>query len=308
MTNELSTFNENIQIRSQIFTIRGVQVMIDRDLARLYGVETKRLNEAVKRNKERFPMNFMFQMTEAEMDNWKSQIATSNLYDAQYERSLKMGLRRLPYAFTEQGVSQLSAVLKSKTAIAVSIRIMEAFVAMRHYFMANAGMCQRMERMEERQRITEHRVDQVFQRMDELAPTLPDEKLFLTGCVFDAWNYVSGLVRSAEKRVILIDKYVDERVLSLLNKRLANVSAEIYSRYDENFLVDLEKHNSQYPHIDFIQLPHHSHDRFLIIDDTVYLLGASVKDMGVGLCAITQMEVSAEEVLGAHRMHGKSNK
>ena len=301
MTNELSTFNENIQIRSQIFTIRGVQVMIDRDLARLYGVETRALNQAVKRNIERFPERFMFQLTKEEFESLRSQNVTLKNGRGQHSKYTS-------YAFTEQGVTQLSTVIKSKTAIAVSIRIMDAFVAMRHYFMVNAGMSQRMERMEERQRITEHRVDQVFQRMDELAPSLPTEKLFPTGCVFDAWNYVSGLVRSAEQRVILIDKYVDERVLSLLNKRPANVSAEIYSRYDENFLVDLEKHNSQYPHIDFIQLPHRSHDRFLIIDDTVYLLGASVKDMGVGLCAITQMEVSAEEVLGAHRMHGKSNK
>ena len=151
----------------------------------------------------------------------------------------------------------------------------------------------------------EYQLSDLSEKVDFLvrAHTEPTEQIFPAGCVFDAWNYVSGLVRSAEKRVILIDKYVDERVLSLLNKRQANVSAEIYSRYDENFLVDLEKHNSQYPHIDFIQLPHRSHDRFLIIDDTVYLLGASVKDMGVGLCAITQMEVSAEDILASHRIH-----
>ena len=159
------------------------------------------------------------------------------------------------------------------------------------------------ERTDERILRVENRLDEQQEKVDFLvrAHTEPTEQIFPAGCVFDAWNYVSGLVRSAEKRVILIDKYVDERVLSLLNKRQANVSAEIYSRYDEDFLVDLEKHNSQYPHIDFIQLPHRSHDRFLIIDDTVYLLGASVKDMDVGLCAITQMEVSAEEVLGGTR-------
>ena len=174
-------------------------------------------------------------------------------------------------------------------------------------YAVNRQLIALQERTDERFLHVENRLEEQSEKVDFLvrAHTEPTEQIFPAGCVFDAWNYVSGLVRSAEQRVILIDKYVDERVLSLLNKRQTNVSAEIYSRYDENFLVDLEKHNSQYPHIDFIQLPHRSHDRFLIIDDTVYLLGASVKDMGVGLCAITQMEMSAEEVLASHRMHRK---
>ena len=140
MTNELSTFNENIQIRSQIFTIRGVQVMIDRDLARLYGVETRALNQAVKRNIERFPERFMFQLTKEEFESLRSQNVTLKNGRGQHSKYTS-------YAFTEQGVTQLSTVIKSKTAIAVSIRIMDAFVAMRHYFMANAGISQRMERM-----------------------------------------------------------------------------------------------------------------------------------------------------------------
>ena len=293
------TLKEYQPFQHGIISLRGQYVIIDYDLAQYYGVPTKVLNQAVKRNFKRFPERFRFELTDVEL----VEVVTN----CDHLSSLKYSPVS-HYAFTEEGVAQLSSVLKSDKAVEISIKIMDAFVAMRKMLFQSAWLSKRIDIIEERQHETEKLTKLAMDKINILMPPLPSEKLFPTGCVFDAWNYVSGLVRSAEKRVILIDKYVDERVLSLLNKRQANVSAEIYSRYDENFLVDLEKHNSQYPHIDFVQLPHRSHDRFLIIDDTVYLLGASVKDMGVGLCAITQMEVGAEEVLRAHRMHGKSNK
>lgn len=271
--------------------------MPDRDLAKMYNVETKVLNQAVKRNSGRFPERFMFQLSKEEFDNWKSQIVTSNMMSQSEIESFKMAVRRAPYAFTEQGVAQLSAVLKSDTAIEVSIRIMDAFVAMRRFISTNAEMFQRIERLESHQTSTDEKVEHIMKRMDELAPAITPEQIFATGCVWDAWDYVSQLVRSAKQRIVLIDNFVDERVLTLLTKRAAGVSATIHSRYTQQFKLDLEKHNEQYEPIEFIQIPHKSHDRFLFIDDNVYLLGTSIKDMGTSLCAITRMETTADIVM-----------
>ena len=284
-------------IERVIYTFRGVQVMLDRDLAKMYNVETKVLNQAVKRNSGRFPERFMFQLSKEEFDNWKSQIVTSNMMSQSEIESFKMAVRRAPYAFTEQGVAQLSAVLKSDTAIEVSIRIMDAFVAMRRFISTNAEMFQRIERLESHQTSTDEKVEHIMKRMDELAPAITPEQIFATGYVWDAWDYVSQLVRSAKQRIVLIDNFVDERVLTLLTKRAAGVSATIHSRYTQQFKLDLEKHNEQYEPIEFIQIPHKSHDRFLFIDDNVYLLGTSIKDMGTSLCAITRMETTADIVM-----------
>ena len=284
-------------IERVIYTFRGVQVMLDRDLAKMYNVETKVLNQAVKRNSGRFPERFMFQLSKEEFDNWKSQIVTSNMMSQSEIESFKMAVRRAPYAFTEQGVAQLSAVLKSDTAIEVSIRIMDAFVAMRRFISTNAEMFQRIERLESHQTSTDEKVEHIMKRMDELAPAITPEQIFATGCVWDAWDYVSQLVRSAKQRIVLIDNFVDERVLTLLTKRAAGVSATIHSRYTQQFKLDLEKHNEQYEPIAFIQIPHKSHDRFLFIDDNVYLLGTSIKDMGTSLCAITRLETTADIVM-----------
>ena len=284
-------------IERVIYTFRGVQVMLDRDLAKMYNVETKVLNQAVKRNSGRFPERFMFQLSKEEFNNWKSQIVTSNMMSQSEIESFKMAVRRAPYAFTEQGVAQLSAVLKSDTAIEVSIRIMDAFVAMRRFISTNAEMFQRIERLESHQTSTDEKVEHIMKRMDELAPAITPEQIFATGCVWDAWDYVSQLVRSAKQRIVLIDNFVDERVLTLLTKRAAGVSATIHSRYTQQFKLDLEKHNEQYEPIEFIQIPHKSHDRFLFIDDDVYLLGTSIKDMGTSLCAITRLETTADIVM-----------
>lgn len=191
----------------------------------------------------------------------------------------------------------LAGLLRSDVAIKANIAIMRAFVAMRRFISANAGMFQRIERLEQHQAVTDEKIDKVLQRMDELAPAVTPEQIFATGCVWDAWSYVSQLIRSAKQRIILIDNFVDERVLTLLTKREKGVTATIHSRYTEQFKLDLEKHNAQYDSIEFIQLSQKAHDRFLIIDDDVYLMGASVKDMGTSLCAITKMEMSPDTIL-----------
>ena len=274
-------------IERMIITIRGMQVMIDRDLATVYGVTTSQLNQQVKRNIARFPTNFRFQLTKEEMDVLKSQIVTSSWG----------GTRKLPYAFTEPGIAQLSSVLHSERAIETSVKIMSAFVAMRHFIIQNAGVLMRITNLEHHQIETDEKIDQILDKMEKLSPKLLPEQIFQTGCVWDAWSYISDLVRSAQQRLVLIDNFVDDRVLSLLTKRANGVTATIHTRYSEQFLTDLKKHNEQYPEITFIQLPHRNHDRFLIIDNKAYLLGASVKDIGTGLCAVTELTASPEAIL-----------
>ena len=276
-------------IEKLIITVRGEQVLIDQDIARLYGVTTKRLNQQANRNSARFPSNFRFELTKEERDEVVA--------NCDHLQSLKFR-PTLPYAFTEQGIGQLSSVVHSQGAIERSIIIMNAFVAMRRFIVQNAGILMRIANLERHQIETDEKIDLILDKMDERSPKLLPEQIFGTGCVWDAWAYVSELVRSAKKRIELIDNFVDDRVLSLLMKREKNVSATIHSRFTKDFLTDLEKHNKQYDEVKFVQLPHKNHYRFLIIYDTVYLLGASIKDMGNGLCAVTKLTVTPETVLG----------
>ena len=214
------------------------------------------------------------------------------------------GNRYLPFAFTQAGVAMLSGLLHSKVAVDANIRIMRAFVGMQRFIASNAQVLQRLDYVEMQQlegkrwmQETDNKIQKILNRIEENSPKLLPEQIFATGCVWDAWTYVSDLVRSAKQRIVLIDNFVDDRVLSLLDKRADNVEATIHSRYYESFQTDLKKHNEQYREIKFIQLPQKNHDRFLMIDNDVYLLGASVKDMGVGMCAVTKMLVSPETVL-----------
>ena len=282
-------------IQSKIALIRDQQVLLDRDLARFYGVEVSQMNRQVKRNIERFPEDFMFQLTKAENEALKCQYGISKQ---------RGGDRRLPYAFTEQGVAILSGLLRSEVAIAANIMIMRAFVTMRRFLTMNAQIYQRLDRIEGQQLMdnqwraeTESKIETILDKLEEKTPSPTAEQIFATGCIWDAWQFVSELIRGAKVRIILIDNYVDDRVLTLLCKRKEGVSATIHTRYNQHFLLDLEKHNQQYSAITAVQIPHKHHDRFLVIDDVVYLLGASVKDMGTGLCAITRLVTKPEEIL-----------
>lgn len=297
---------KKINIDSLIRTIRGQKVMVDFDLAMLYGVKNKRLNEQVKRNIERFPDDFMFQLTKEEWNVLRSQIATAKTPEDEAIALLRSQIattkdlskiRTQPYAFTRNGIGMLSSVLGSDTAVAMNIRIMRAFTASQQIMETNAILFKRIFHLEQHQQETDEKINHILTKMDEQTPKLLPEQIFQTGCVWDAWTYVSDLVRNAKKRIVLIDNFVDDRVLSLLDKRADGVTAAIHSRYYERFQTDLKKHNEQYPAIEFVQLPHRNHDRFLIIDDEVYLLGASVKDMGAGLCAVTKLLVSPEIIL-----------
>lgn len=272
----------------------------------LYGVETKSLNQSVKRNLDRFPDDFMFQLTKIEWNLLRPQIAATQIIEKESITSLRSqivtsnkrgGTRYAPYAFTNNGIGMLSSVLRSKTAIEVNKRIMRAFTAIPDLINNNTLMMQRILNIEQHQTETDEKVNQILITIEERTPKQLPEQVFNSGCVWDAWTYISDLIRSATKRIILIDNFVDDRVLSLLDKCTDNVEATIYTRYNESFLTDLKKHNDQYRQINLIQLPHRNHDRFLIIDSDVYLLGASVKDMAVGLCAITKMQTPPDTIL-----------
>ena len=305
---EVVNYNlNNADIESLIRTIRGQKVMLDFDLSMLYGVKTKRLNEQVKRNIKRFPDDFMFQLATEEWNILRSQIVTAKpaenktitLLRSQFATAKDISkIRTLPYAFTREGIGMLSSVLGSDTAIEMNIRIMRVFTAAHQIMENNALLFQKVLHLEQHQQETDERIEHILTKMDDNSPNLLPEQIFQTGCVWDAWAYVSELVRSARERIELIDNFVDDRVLSLLMKRGEGVPATIHSRFAKDFLTDLEKHNKQYAEVKFVQLPHKNHDRFLIIDDTVYLLGASVKDMGNGLCAVTKLTVRPETVLG----------
>lgn len=283
-------------VEKLIVTIRGIQVLIDRDLASLYQVEVKQMNRQVKRNIERFPEDFMFQLTKEEYNSLKCHFGTSNERGGDH--------RALPYAFTQQGIGMLSGLLRSQVAIDTNIKIMRAFVGMQRYIAASLELFQRLDRVELQQleskqwmQTTNNKINDILNKIEAKSPKLLPEQVFPTGCIWDAWTYVSDLVRTAKDRIILIDNFVDDRVISLLTKRSDGVLATIHTRYNEQFLTDLKKHNIQYPEIEYKQLSNRNHDRFLIIDEQVYLLGASLKDIGTGLCAVTQMAIAPDRIL-----------
>ena len=279
MTNELTTTIEN-----KIYIIRGQQVMIDRDIAQLYGVETRVLNQAVKRNEDRFPEEFCFQLDDSEFENWISQIGISN--------SEKMGLRKKPYAFTEQGVAMLSAVLKSETAVKMSIQIMKAFVAMRKFMLLNAQVFQRLDNIEKHQLTTDNKIEELFDRMDKYKRE-DKQGIFFQGQIFDAYSKFESFIAQAKTEIILIDGYVDLTVLDRLAKKKKNVTVEIYTDAKTKLTAqDVQKFNAQYPQLN-LNYTSKMHDRFLIIDKkTLYHIGASLKDLGKKCFAFEVLDAS----------------
>ena len=295
---------ENIE--NLIHVIRGKQVMLDRDLARLYGVEARALNQAVQRNIERFPEDFMFQLSKEEFENLRSQIVTSSekeILKSQNVISSWGGIRKWPYVFTENGVAMLSSVLRSQQAININIQIMRAFNAMRHFITSNAQVFQRVENIEKNilalnasKVDTDKKLEEVFRRLDDGNAT-PKQAVFYDGQIFDAYKFVNERIREAKKRIVLIDNYVDETVLAMLDKRGKNVTAKVYTRnISRQLSLDFEKHNAQYTPIEVEQFDR-AHDRFLCIDDTVYLIGASIKDLGKKWFGFVKLEHTTDELL-----------
>ena len=272
---------QNREIQNMIYTIRDKQVMVDSDLAELYQVTTGRLNEQVKRNLNRFPSRFMFQLTDDEYKSLISQNAIS--------KKGRGGRRTSPYVFTEQGIAMLSTVLKSDIAVDVSIKIMDAFVEMRNFLLSNREMFARLDRVELKQLETDKKLEEVFNYIG--ANTEVKQNIFFDGQIYDAFSFIVGLVKKAKKEITLIDNYVDVNTLNILCKKNKGVDVVITTAGKGSLSIkDITKFNAQYPKLS-VKTTTDFHDRFLIIDKTeVYHIGASIKDAGKKSFGITKIE------------------
>lgn len=279
---------QELRIDERIYSVRGMQVMIDRDLAELYEVETKALNQAVKRNIDRFPPSFMFRL---EREEFMELVTICDRFEKLKHSS------NMPHAFTEQGVAMLSSVLRSPTAVSVSIRIMESFVKLRQFMMKNSYLFQRMNILEMRLAETESKVGSIMKMIDN-DKRIPQQGIFFDGQIYDAYSFVAELIRKATKRIVLIDNYIDDTVLTLLSKRSVGVESIIYTgKISKQLQLDINKYNAQYHPIE-VRILSKAHDRFLIIDNEVYLIGASIKDLGKKWFGFSLMEnTDAQELI-----------
>ncbi|OIP00131.1 MAG: DNA-binding protein [Bacteroidetes bacterium CG2_30_33_31] len=283
--NELVKYED---LEKKIISIRQTEVILDRDIAFLFNVETRALKQAVKRNISRFPLEFMFELSNEEMDFLVSQ---SVIPHKKYFGGAK------PFAFSEQGVAMLSAVLNSPLAIEVSIKIMKVFVQYRKVMASNKYLIQKLDNLETRyinfESKTETRFEAVFNAIEK--NTLPPkEGVFYEGQIFDAYVLACNIIKTAKKSIVLIDNYIDESVLTLLTKRQNGVIATIFTKaISKQLELDIKKHNQQYPAIE-VKVFSKSHDRFLIIDNQiVYHIGASLKDLGKNWVAFSKMNLES---------------
>jgi len=273
---------EEIKIENLIYEIRGKQVMLDSDLAKLYGCTngTKDINKAVKRNIERFPEDFYFQLNSDEYKNLKFHFGTSssNNYG---------GVRKIPHVFTEQGVAMLATVLKTENAAKVSIKIMRTFVAMRHFINENKDIFKRLTTVEYEMIECKDKIDELF---DKLEPKkMENQRIFFSGEIYDAYSLIIDLIKEAKIRIIIIDNYIDKSILDILVYKKENVNVEIITSTHYITKLDITKFNSQYPNLN-IKYTNIFHDRFIIIDNTLYHVGASLKDLGKKCFGINKIE------------------
>ena len=280
-------------IKNLIYTIRGKQVMLDSDVAMLYHYPTKRINEAVRRNIERFPENFCFKLTEIEAENLRSQIATSSLEKENYG-----GRRYLPYVFTEQGIAMLSGLLKNDIAIQVSINIMNAFVEMRRFIATNGQVFERLTRIEYRmleqnKMLTEHekKFEKVFDELQKNEKIEFKQSIFFDGQIYDAYSLIIDIIKKAKQKILIIDNYIDDSMLKMLSKKNKDVEVVILTTQNSNIRkLDIQKFNKQYPVLK-LAYTNKFHDRFIIIDNKeLYHIGASLKDLGKKCFAISKIE------------------
>jgi len=272
----------NNEVKSLIFTIRGKQVMLDSDLAKLYQVETKRINEAVKRNPDRFPEDLMFELSDSEYKILKSQIATSSWG----------GRRAKPKVFTEQGVYMIATVLKSKVATEVTLSIMRTFAKMKNFLMSNAKLFDRLEKIEKRQigfeLTTNEKINRIFNILNQ--NQLPNQGVFYNGQIWDAYEFVNSLLKSAKKEVVLIDNYIDDSVLTIFSKYPKLIFKIVTKSISKQLKLDINKYNSQYKNLK-VTISGKYHDRFLIIDKQTYHIGASLKDLGKKVFAFSKIDI-----------------
>lgn len=279
-------------IKKKIYTIRGKQVMLDSDVANLYHYETKRVNEAVRRNKERFPEDFCFKLTEKEYNSLKSQIATSN------ESIIKIiqvrgGKQKIPYVFTEKGIIMMSGLLKNDIAVEVSIKIVEAFIRMRNFINDNKSLFERVITIENKldKKINDYDIkfEMIFNELQRT--TEYKQKIFFDGQIYDAYNIIVNIIKKAERKILIIDNYIDDSILELLTKKKDGVEVVILTSYKSNILkLDIQKFNKEYPTLKVAKTDKF-HDRFIIIDNKeLYHCGASLKDLGKKCFGINRIE------------------
>ena len=295
--NNIAPINENLnepiyeveEIKQKIYFIRGKQVMLDSDVAKQYHYETKNLNKAMKRNIERFPEDFCFQLTEEEIGNLRFQIGTSSLENKNYG-----GRRYLPYVYTEQGISMLAGILKNEIAIHVSINIIRAFIEMKKILGNNQLLFDRINNIElnqlEFQKTTNDKFETIFKYIEDKDIKIK-QPIFYDGQIWDAYNLIIKIIKQAEKKIIIIDNYIDDSILEMLAKKKKNVEVIIFTSNNSQISkLDIEKFNREYPILKLIKT-NKFHDRFIAIDNRIlYHSGASLKDLGKKCFAITKME------------------
>ncbi|WP_368029199.1 ORF6N domain-containing protein [Arcobacter sp. s6] len=277
--------NEN-NIKNKIYTIRNLQVMLDKDLAELYGVETKHINQAVRNNQDKFMEDFYFELSDIEFDNLRSKNLTANFAK----------VRTNPKVFTEQGIYMLATILKSKIASQVTVYIIKTFANMRSLISLNISMFERFERIEKRLTIHDEHFDKLFEALED--KTLkPKQGIFYNGEIFDAYIFINNLLKNAKNEIILLDNYIDETVLTLFSK-YANIKVKIYTHtITKQLKLDFQKYQTQYKNIQLKEFKK-SHDRFLIIDkDEIYHLGASLKDLGKKWFAFSKFDINSLDLL-----------
>ena len=285
--NNLAIQNEfsNEDIKNLIYTIRGKQVMLDSDVAMLYHYETKNINKAVKRNIDRFPEDFCFQLTETEFQNLRFQIGTLNKKVNNGDVTRKY----LPYVFTEQGISMLSGVLKNEIAVKVSVNIMRAFVEMRKFLMINGQVFERLTNMEYKLLEHDKKFDEVFNRL-QLEENIK-QRIFFDGQIWDSYSIIVDIIKKAHKKILIIDNYIDDSILKMLAKKKNGVEVVILTSDKSNIeTLDIKKFNKEYPILK-VAKTNKFHDRFIVIDSKeMYHLGASIKDLGKKCFAINRIE------------------
>jgi hypothetical protein len=277
--------NEN-NIKDKIYTIRNLQVMLDKDLAEIYGVETKRINEAVKNNQDKFSEDFYFELSDIEFENLRSNFSTANFAK----------VRTNPKVFTEQGIYMLATILKSKVASQVTVYIIKTFANIRNLISSNISMFERFERIEQRLTVHDEYFDKLFEALEDKT-IKPKQGIFYNGEIFDAYIFVNDLIKTAKNEIILLDNYIDETVLTLFSKYV-NIKVKIYTHtITKQLKLDFQKYQTQYKNIQLKEFKK-SHDRFLIIDkDEIYHLGASLKDLGKKWFAFSKFDINSLDLL-----------
>ena len=271
-------------IKSLIYTIRGKHVMLDGDVARLYKYATKNVNKAMKRNIERFPEDFCFQITDEEMDSLRFQNGTLKKQNGRGQHA-----KYLPYAYTEQGVAMLSGLLKNEIAIQVSIKIIRAFIEMRKFLSSNGQVFERLTNIENKLLEQDKNINELFDKFDKKEQI--NQRIFFKGQIWDSYELIIDIIRTAQKKILIIDNYIDDTILKMLQKKNNNIEVVILTSPNCRITkLDIKKFNEQYPTLK-VARTNKFHDRFIIIDNKeLYHCGASLKDLGKKCFAISNIK------------------